>query len=116
MTTTKKSTAVRLFHRTTAGAARCILAEGFRDGVGTYLTQREWRGVWLSEDPDLGSQEVLAEEDVLLQVDLDVEATALDEFEWVEEGKPYREWLVPSEFIRKCGRVSLVPTAESEES
>jgi hypothetical protein len=23
----------------------------------------------------------------------------LSEFEWVEEGKPYREWLIPAEVI-----------------
>jgi|GEM_PF-4515352 len=38
---------VILYHRTIAAAQ--ILAEGFRDGVGTYLTDRVWHGVRLAD-------------------------------------------------------------------
>jgi hypothetical protein len=41
----------RYFHRTTEEAASAILHEGFRDGVGRYLTLNEHRGVWLSDVP-----------------------------------------------------------------
>jgi hypothetical protein len=40
---------MRVYHRTTANAARHILVNGFRDGEGTYITAQTWRGVWVSD-------------------------------------------------------------------
>lgn len=40
---------MRLYHRTAAGEA--ILAEGFRNGRGHYLTSNVYEGVWLSNIP-----------------------------------------------------------------
>jgi hypothetical protein len=28
-------------------------------------------------------------------------------YEWVEEGKPYREWLVPAAVLNKAGQVKI---------
>jgi hypothetical protein len=84
-----------LYHRTSAAVAGTILREGFRDGVGTYLTDREWTGVWLSNMP-LDCNEG-AEGDTLLQVKLSESDIA--DFEWIEEGKGYREWLIPARMI-----------------
>ena len=39
------------FHRTTEAAARTILADGFQDGTGLYLTAMWHSGVWLSDVP-----------------------------------------------------------------
>ena len=39
------------YHRTTSEAAADILAEGFRDGSDTYMTDHEISGVWLSDTP-----------------------------------------------------------------
>lgn len=89
---------IRLYHRTSVAGASAILAEGFRDGAGTYLTDREWRGVWLSNDGD--GVFIPDAPPVLLAVDLDVGADELAAFEWVEEGRAYREWLVPAAYIR----------------
>jgi hypothetical protein len=36
------------YHRTTAQAAVGILTAGFRDGRGTYMTETEHAGVWVS--------------------------------------------------------------------
>ncbi len=40
-----------LYHRTSHDIAQIILADGFRDGEGDYLTEQTWRGVWLSATP-----------------------------------------------------------------
>jgi hypothetical protein len=84
-----------LYHRTSAASAETILSEGFRDGVGTYLTNREWTGVWLSDVP-LDTNEG-AEGDTYLQVELP--ESDISDFEWIEEGKGYREWLIPARMI-----------------
>jgi hypothetical protein len=100
-----------LFHRTSAANAAQILRDGFRDGVGRYLTEQEWTGVWLSNVP-LDSNEG-AEGDTLLQVELPDQASDfLADYEWIEEGKPYREWLVPSKLIN--GRASICVIDEGE--
>jgi hypothetical protein len=41
--------AMKLYHRTYH--AREILTEGFRDGKGCYMTDRESKGVWFSDRP-----------------------------------------------------------------
>jgi hypothetical protein len=40
-----------LFHVTTADTASAILREGFREEGGSYMTDREFSGVWLSDRP-----------------------------------------------------------------
>jgi hypothetical protein len=37
-----------LFHVTTSDAAEAILRDGFHDAVGSFGTDRQWSGVWLS--------------------------------------------------------------------
>jgi hypothetical protein len=86
-----------LYHRTSATAAERILCDGFRDGVGPYLTPEEHSGVWLSNVP-LDCNEG-ADGDTLLRVELPEQAIA--DFEWIEDGKPYREWLVPARLINE---------------
>ena len=93
-----------LYHRTTAAAAEQILRDGFRDGVGTYMATQQYSGVWLSNVPlDLGEG---AEGDTLLQVELPEQAIA--DYEWIEEGKPYREWLIPAQLINEQAKASVV--------
>jgi hypothetical protein len=94
-----------LFHVTTHAAAAAILQRGFRDGRDTYLTDQEFSGVWLSDRPlDVNEG---AEGDAVLIITFSVPLARLAEFEWVEEGKPYREWLVPAEFINKHATVAV---------
>ena len=78
-----------VFHRTTKDAAAKILQGGFRDITGRYLTDREWSGVWVSDRPLDNSEGASGE--ALLQID--IAEDLLTAFEWVEESKPYREWL-----------------------
>jgi hypothetical protein len=95
-----------LFHRTFGDAAAEILRNGFRDG-GPGYTGRRYGGVWLSDVPWEG---IAADDnDALLRLTFAAEASELDRFEWMSD-PPFgcREWLVPSEFITKRGRVELL--------
>jgi hypothetical protein len=84
---------VKVYHRTSSEVAAVILADGFRDGEGTYGTGEMFRGVWLADTP-LDDNEG-AHGDTVLAVE--IPETVLTEWEWVEEGKRYREFLVPAE-------------------
>ena len=39
-----------LYHTTTRDTADLILAEGFKDGCGRYMTANEYSGVWLANE------------------------------------------------------------------
>jgi hypothetical protein len=56
------------------------------------MTDREWSGVWLSNEPF----DQVERSEALLEVRLDLTENDLADFEWIEEGKGYREWLVPA--------------------
>ena len=93
-----------VFHRTTKDAAAKILQGGFRDITSRYLTDREWSGVWVSDRPLDNSEGASGE--ALLQID--IAEDLLTAFEWVEEGKPFREWLVPAAVLNDAGTVRLL--------
>lgn len=84
------------YHRTYHTEA--ILKEGFRDAEGTYMTAQLWRGVWVSADwpLDIGQG---ADGDKVLEIDIPTEV--FEEYEWVEEEKPYRESLIPAAILNK---------------
>lgn len=90
-------TNLTLYHRTTRDAANNILANGFCDTTGTYMTEHEYTGIWLSNVP-LDANEG-TKGDILLRVRLPLPESAIAQYEWIEEGKPYREWLVPADLI-----------------
>lgn len=94
----------RYFHRTPVGEA--ILLSGFRDASGSYgLAASTLTGVFLSDVPlDINEG---AEGGDLLEVTLPADV-ALDDFELVEEGKPYREWCVPASLLNDRGSIRLV--------
>jgi hypothetical protein len=84
-----------LYHRTHAAIAEKILRDGFHDGRGTYMTTEEHSGIWLSNVPlDINEG---AKGDTLLQLELSEQTIA--DYEWIEDGKPYREWLVPAQLV-----------------
>ena len=96
---------LKLCHRTSTQAASAILRSGFEDRTGTYLTTTEWSGVWLSNIPlDINEG---AGGDVLLEVELDLTEEVLLGYEWSEEGKTYREWLIPAALINAKGKVRV---------
>jgi hypothetical protein len=100
--------AIKLFHRTSAKVAKAIVQSGLKDGTGNYLTENEYSGVWLSNVP-LDADEG-ARGDTVLEVTLDISEKELEEYEWVEEGQPYREWLIPASLINGKAIVRVVPS------
>ena len=80
-----------VYHCTNEAAARQILAVGFRDHMDRYLTDR----------------------DTVLQIEIADEI--LTPYEWVEEGKSYREWIVPAAVLNKDGRVTLANLGERQD-
>jgi len=107
-----------LYHRTYCEPARrIILEEGFRDGTGTYLThltQQTWSGVWLSDEP-LDENEG-ARGDTLLEVHTDLSESELSTYEWAEEGKGYREFLVPASIVNSRSRIQIAEDDGHSES
>jgi len=92
---------MKLYHRTTNNAAAAIMANGFRDGSGTYGTGTQFSGVWLSNVP-LDENEG-ATGDALLEVIIDGRTIA--HYEWKQEPAfGYREWLIPASIVNQRGR------------
>ncbi len=86
-----------VYHRTSLDAAVSILKGGFKNATSTYLVRSEHTGVWVSDcerDPTGG-----ALGDALLTVSTVFSESDLDAFEWVEDDKPYREWLIPAHLL-----------------
>jgi hypothetical protein len=98
------------YHRTNAVGAREIIDSGFSNASGYFLNNRIWTGVWLSSIPVDG--ELDADGDSLLMVKLDIDERELSRWEWVAEGRPYREWLVPAAIINRCAAVEMVDQVE----
>jgi hypothetical protein len=42
---------MRCYHRTSSEAAAAIVADGFRDAAGSYMTGNTYQGVWVSTEP-----------------------------------------------------------------
>ena len=95
-----------LYHSTNLENAQAILKEGFKNHTGSYLTQSLHTGVWLSNVP-LDENEG-AHGETVLEVTFNLPDASLDSFEWIEEGKPYREWLVPAAFVNLHAKVRIV--------
>jgi hypothetical protein len=118
---------MRLFHKTSAEAATLILIDGFKDiadptgtNLGFYEQIPEIKVVWFADAPldgDEGRQLMLEIPDEIAQkVDktvrmglwgrssLVVRSNAQDgPTEVVEEGKPYREYIIPAEIANQYG-------------
>ena len=93
---------MRLYHRTYHHEA--ILEHGFRDAEGTYLTTEKHSGVWVSDRPLNGNEG--AEGDVVLAIE--VPERDIAPFEWIEEEKGYREFLVPADTLNRYPIVEIV--------
>jgi hypothetical protein len=95
---------LQFFHRT--DDANAILSSGFKDGTGNYLTTNEYSGVWLSNIPLDANEGAFG--GTLLLVELDLAEADLAQFEWIEEGKGFREWLIPAALVNSKGKVQIV--------
>lgn len=90
------------FHQTTAQKAREVVRDGFRDATGKYLTEREHTGVWVSAESSDGNDGV---RDASAVIAIEIEnLDGFAEWEWVEEGKTRREWLVPAAVLNRLPR------------
>jgi hypothetical protein len=88
---------MRLYHRTFH--SKEILADGFADRTGYYLTFSEHTGVWFSNVPlDITEG---AKGDTLLVIKIPIKE--IRDYEWVEKGKPYREFLIPAAIVNRYG-------------
>ena len=101
---------MRFFHITSTANAEAILKEGFRDGPGHYLTDQEWTGVWVSTEP-FDAYDADAKTLVTIEIPEDV----ISEFEWVEEGKPIREWLIPAALLNRYGPPVVTDDYDADE-
>jgi hypothetical protein len=99
---------MRCYHRTSTEAAAAILAEGFRDAEGYYMTGNLYRGVWVSAEPLNESEGATG--DALLSTAVPEDVFA--EYEWVEDGKPYREALIPADVLNGHGPLTVVDDEE----
>jgi len=95
-----------VYHATIAEAAAQIMKSGFRDSTDTYLTDREWTGMWVSDRP-LGMGEG-AKGHTFLRIELRVSEQEIAQYEWVQEdffvdgeivSATYREWLLPAALL-----------------
>jgi hypothetical protein len=97
---------ITLYHRTTEGIATRIVADGFRDREDYYLTENLHSGVWLSDRPLDANEGAVG--NALLRVELNIGDREIAEFEWIEDGKPYREWVIPACLINELGTTVMV--------
>jgi hypothetical protein len=86
---------MKLYYRTYH--AKEILAEGFKDTMNYYGSHNLYGGVWFSNNP-LDANEG-ADGDSALMIEIPV--NLIKQFEWVEVGKPYREWCVPAKIVNR---------------
>jgi hypothetical protein len=100
---------MRVFHRTSAADA--ILASGWRDGHGTYLTGAPLKGVWVA-DVSLDENEGASGDAVLV---IELPDAVFAEYEVVEEGKPYREALVPAVVLNEYRAMTRLITPDELE-
>jgi hypothetical protein len=99
------------YHRTTSDTAELILRDGFKDATGTYFTGEEFTGVWLSDRP-LDANEG-AKGKTLLKVLFYGTEDKLKDYEWIEEDKSYREWLVPASIVNSNSTVQIINEHEA---
>jgi hypothetical protein len=94
---------VRVLHRSTS--AEVIVREGFRDGTAPYLTSGEYTGVWLSDRPlDLNEGAIGSSDGLPDLVEVEIPLDVLADFEWIEDMKSYREFLVPAAVVNSYPR------------
>ncbi|MFZ5354604.1 MAG: hypothetical protein ACOZCL_18020 [Bacillota bacterium] len=100
-----------LYHRTVLKIAQSILDIGFIDSTELYLTTEEFTGVWFSNiSLDINEG---ADGDTLLQIKFNFTEEEIDQYEWKEGEKPYREFLMPAAFANN--RMISIRTVEDED-
>lgn len=95
-----------LYHTTERCNAERILRAGFVDATGDYMIGRETSGVWFADRAlDANDFGTIHEDPVVILAELALDdLAAIAEFEWIEEGKAYREWQVPAVVANRWSR------------
>lgn len=104
---------MKVYHVTNGEAARAILAGGFQDQTGKHLTANEYTGVFVANHPLYLSGPFDPFSDPCLEIAIDEKLLAA--YEWVEEFKRFREWLVPAKVLNEHGVVHVVPVEQVQE-
>jgi hypothetical protein len=94
---------MHVYHVTTRDKADFIEAHGFRDGRGRYMTDSGLEGVFVSDQPLDANSGAVGD----LAFEIDVPVALIAEYELIEEGKGYREWIVPASLLNSCPRRRL---------
>jgi hypothetical protein len=102
---------ITLYHRTQPENAEAILRAGFKDETGTYFTANEHTGVWLYNFP-VSPWDLSYLGPTLLMVTLRLSEADIEQFEWVEEFKPHRGWLIPAQMINANSTVEMLTEAD----
>src|SRR5579862_2367229 len=95
---------MKVYHVTSAASAAEIDAQGFVDATGTYLTANEYTGTWVANVPLTENEGVVPAEAAF---EIEIAEEELRAYEWIEEGKWYREWLVPAATLNAASRRKL---------
>lgn len=99
-----------LYYSTTSIDAKRILSRGFEDLRSAFMTDSELHGVRLFDRLREADDGRVRECHISVQF---CDEAALQEFEVIEEGRPYRKWVVPASFIRDNASVALFETMTS---
>ena len=97
---------MKLYHRTFK--AKQIVKHGFKDGKGYYLTHYLWKGIWFSNISCFAGLDSgqAANGDTLLE--MQIPFNIIRKYEWKEENKPYREFMIPAKLANKYGPPRIV--------
>ena len=93
---------MQIFH--TTPNLKGILRDGFKDTSSFYTGNSLTTGVWFADEP-LDCAEGAVDEFVLT---LEIPDEVFSQFEWVVEGKRYREACLPAALVNQLGVPRLI--------
>jgi hypothetical protein len=99
--------AVFLYHVTEREAGKAIELWGFKDNTRYYGTPQLWTGVWLSDRPLLDD----VRHPAVFRIDFPDDL--VEQYEWLEEDKGYRELLVPADIVNRCPVIRLIDWSDA---
>lgn len=92
-----------LFHATSRKQAVTILEKGFSDGIARY-SQYVLTGVRLSQR---GPEPNFLAKETFLEVDTNLSESELSEYEWVEQGREFREFFIPALIVNSRSSIRM---------
>ena len=70
-----------------------------------------FRGVWTTDHRHLEAT-IPGVGETLIEVTLDVPDTEIEGYEWVDDEKSYREFLLPADLVNTRATLRIVPASE----